>query len=95
MAFQTHKEKELQLELLWARVEAGHPIWLRKTRDPKNTKLTMPRAYAERLSIRDLDSYRCGLVETQEEWEAMVQVVGRLFKEGHPVYVCVFGDAKE
>lgn len=88
---QSAKERQLTLELRWSRIEAGHTTWLRQTKDAKHTRLTVPRDIAADMNVRDLDSFRCGLIKTKEDLEAAVYMIRKALEESMPVMVAFFG----
>ena len=95
MAFQSPKEKELSLEVQLARVQAGHPLWLRKTKSPSNSKLTVPKNYAADLSIRDEDVCRAFLFKSPTDTDVASYAVKKFLALGAPIVMYVFSDGKE
>ena len=55
----------------------------------------MPRDIAADMDVRDLDSFRCGLIKTKEDLEAAVFMVKRCIEERKPVMVAIFGYGDE
>ena len=88
---QSKRERELGFELSWSKIEAGHSLWLRKTKDPSSTKLTLPAVYARDIDVADRDFFRCGMVKTAEDLDAAIFKMREFISTNHPIIVCVFG----
>jgi hypothetical protein len=102
VAFSGSKERELAVELKlanakaeMANVYAGHGTWLRKTYDPKNTKLTVPADIAADAMMKDRQYYHVAMPRSETQLEAVLTVMRHFYEKGSPVIVYLFTGREE